>query len=119
MTEMSMALQPYMAPVLIIMGLAIGVAGARQGLRAGRHLKLDPERALGILRGFRIGVFGLCLAGAGAGWLWGCGWLLGISLIICGEEVLESSIGIAALRHDPLIRDSPGGNGRPLATHGA
>lgn len=119
MAELLALLKAYLAPALIVAGAAICVAGTRRSLRADRQLKLDPERALGILRGFRIGIFGLCLAGAGIGWLWSIGWLLGISLIICGEEVLESSIGIAALRNGPLIRDSPGGAGRRFAGNGA
>lgn len=110
------ALATSIAIAAIPLGVVIAVIGTRRGITAARCLRLDPERALGILRGFRIGIFGACLAGAGVGWVWDSGWLLGLSLIICGEEVLESSIGIAALRHDPLIAASPGGSGRaPVA----
>lgn len=58
----------------------------------------DPGRALTLVQGFRIGITGLCLAGVGAGWLWDSRWLFGLSLIIGGEELLESSVIIKALK---------------------
>lgn len=103
-----------LASAAIALGAVVAVAGTRRSLTAARCLRLDPERALGILRGFRIAIVGLCLAGGGIGWLWDIDWLLGVSLIICGEEVLESSIGIAALRHDPLIAGSSTGKRRQV-----
>jgi hypothetical protein len=103
------------AVTAVVVGVIIALQGGRRALAAARTLRLDPERALGILRGFRIAIVGLCLAGGGVGWLWEINWLVALSIVICGEEVLESSIGIAALRHDPLILDSPGGTGRSSA----
>jgi hypothetical protein len=50
------------------------------------------------LRGFRVAIGGLALAGIGAAWCWQIGWLLGLSLIIGGEELLESTVVITALR---------------------
>jgi len=105
----------YLAVTAVAVGVIIAHLGARRALAAARDLRLDPERALGILRGFRVAIVGLCLAGGGIGWLWDIHWLVAISIVICGEEVLESSIGIAALRHDPLILDSPGRAGRSSA----
>lgn len=106
------SLQPALAAAAIAIGTVVAVIGTRRGLTAARCLRLDPERALGILRGFRIAIVGLCLAGGGIGWLLEIGWLFWVSVIICCEEVLESSVGIAALRHDPLILGSPAGTGR-------
>jgi 4-amino-4-deoxy-L-arabinose transferase-like glycosyltransferase len=103
---------PYLAFAAMAIGAVVAVVGTRRSLTAARCLRLDPERALGILRGFRIAIVGLCFAAGGIGWLLEISWLFWVSVVICGEEVLESSIGIAALRHDPLIVGSPAGAGR-------
>ncbi len=88
----------YPAAVLIAVGLAVTVWSVSRGVcGAGRHVR-DPMRALALLRGFRVGIIGVSLAGVGAAWAWQLGWLLGLSLIIGGQELLESSIVIATLR---------------------
>lgn len=88
----------YPAWVLIAIGLSISVWGVGRGIAAAHNEPRDPGRALAILRGFRVGVVGLAMAGIGAAWCWHLGWLLGLSLIIGGEELLESTVVIAALR---------------------
>jgi len=52
----------------------------------------DPAKALTWVRGFRLLMIGLALAGSGAGWLLDQTWLIVLSLAIGGEEMLESSI---------------------------
>ena len=42
---------------------------------------VDPERALLIARGFRVGIMGLCAVTFGLGWLYEIGWLVVVSLI--------------------------------------
>jgi hypothetical protein len=89
--------------VLVTLGLAVlawSVGALRWDLRRERR---DPGRALAILRRFRTAVVGLSIAGAAAGWCWDIDWLLGLALIIGAEELLESSVGILALRHDPKV----------------
>lgn len=86
------------AGILMVAGVTFALWHVRQAA-TGPHRKLrDPQRALGIVRCFRFAVIGLCLAGIGASWNWHIGWLFALSLIIGGEELLESSVHIAALR---------------------
>ena len=66
-----------------------------------RDRSTDPGHALTFVQGFRIMIMGLCVAGLGAGWLWDSKWLLGLSLIIGAEELLESSVIIKALKESP------------------
>lgn len=92
-------LSSHLAPWLIPCGLAMLVLGIRRGIAGMRRYHRDPPRSLALLRGFRISVVGLCLAGLGAGWFWDVGWLVGLSLIIGGEELLESTVVITAMSH--------------------
>lgn len=83
---------------LIAVGVTIAVASISRGVAAARRARRDPPRALALLCGFRAAILGLALAGIGAAWCWQLDWLLALALIIGGEEVLESSVVIAALR---------------------
>lgn len=49
-------------------------------------------------------MFALAFIGVGAAWQWQQLWLLVIALVIAGEEILESSIVIFALRRDRVVR---------------
>jgi hypothetical protein len=92
---------PFTAAItfgFVVLGWSIGAL--RRDLRRERR---DPGRALAILRRFRTGIAGLSIAGAAAGWCLDLDWLLGLALIIGAEELLESSVGILALRHDPRV----------------
>jgi hypothetical protein len=91
----------YGAIVLIALGLAIVIWSLRRGAGTARRRVRDPGRALALVQGFRIGIIGLSLAGIGAAWLWQLEPLLVLSLIIGGEELLESSVVIAALKRVP------------------
>ncbi len=58
----------------------------------------EPARALHMARGIRVGIMGLCIVAFGAGWLWSMAWMVVLATIIFGEEMLETSIIVAALR---------------------
>lgn len=92
-------LTSHLAALLIPFGLAMFMVGVRRGAAGLRRYHRDPPRALALLRGFRISIVGLCLAGLGAGLFWDIGWLIGLSLIIGGEELLESTVVITAMTH--------------------
>ena len=82
---------------------AIGLAAITTGV-------VDVVRGLGrtpytnatlllALTGFRRAMIGLMLAGMAGAWHWDALWLLLLTLGLGGEETLESSMMIWALRH--------------------
>jgi hypothetical protein len=85
------------ASTLIALGLWLAARGVRRC-----YLAFPCPRAsmqpLGWMRGFRLTLVGLAVVGIGAAWLSQMPWLLALSLAIGGEEALESSIAIHALR---------------------
>jgi hypothetical protein len=90
----------YPALLLVAIGLVLGARAIRRW-RIAAGLDRDPERALAYALGFRTGILGLCAAAFGLGWLWQIEWLLVVSLIVLGEEMLEIGVMIAALRAAP------------------
>ena len=90
-------------PAFALMGLGTLVLfwGIRWGVTRAQQLPEDPPRALAIMRGFRIAVIGLCLSAYGAGWWWRIDWLMAVAIVICLEEIAESSFYIAALKREP------------------
>lgn len=98
-TLVALPWRAYPSWMLIVAGLTLATWSVRHGIAAARREARDPRRALALLQGFRIAIVGLALAGLGAAWCWQLGWLLGLSLIIGGEELLESTVVITALHH--------------------
>jgi hypothetical protein len=82
---------------LLLLGLWREWDGLRRPLR-------DPGKVLTWVRGFRLSMIGLALAGSGAGWLFDQTWLIVLSLAIGGEETLESSIMHFALTRGRDLR---------------
>ena len=91
--------------LLFLFGVGLLAHGIRRAVIGIKRFRRDPLRALAILRGFRIGIAGLALACFCAGWIWSIEWLICLSIIIGLEEILESSVAIAALSHGPGIHD--------------
>lgn len=86
------------AVVLMALGVLTAVRGVQRCRAAFPRPRAASMQPLGWMRGFRLTMIGLAIAGVGAAWLWDLGWLLLLSLAIGGEETLESSIAIHALR---------------------
>jgi hypothetical protein len=82
---------------LLLVGVVIEIDGITRPLR-------DPTKVIAWVRGFRLSMIGLALAGAGAGWLFDQTWLIVLSLAIGGEETLESSIMHFALTRGRDLR---------------
>lgn len=97
-TLVALSWRAYPSWMLMVVGLTITIWSVGHGIVAARREARDPQRALALLRGFRVAIVGLALAGLGIAWCWQLGWLLGLSLIIGGEELLESTVVITALR---------------------
>ncbi len=95
--ELSWRMYPISALIALGIGLALwGLLMELNGLRGA--LRGDSEKILPWIEGFRLTIIGLALAGLGAAWAWHLTWLLVLTLAIGGEETLESSIVIYALR---------------------
>jgi hypothetical protein len=61
----------------------------------------DPGKALGFARWLRATILGLASVAIGIGWLWDVPPLIGLALIIAGEETLETTIAIRAMERYP------------------
>jgi hypothetical protein len=86
------------APVLALLGFALAWRGLWGGPHDRRGLLRRRATALGRIEGWRLFVFGLALAGVGAGWFWELRWLVVLSLGIGFCEVQEASGVINAWR---------------------
>ena len=72
--------------------------GVRLEVGGFRRAAYDLDKVLMIVRGFRFFVLGIAVASLAAAWIWHLLWLLVLALAIGGEEMLEMSIVIYALR---------------------
>ena len=88
----------YPAAALLLVGSALAFQGLLRCRAALPHPRSGVMEPLTWMRGFRLTIVGLAVAGVGAAWLWHLGWLLALSLAVGGEEALETSIAIHALR---------------------
>src|SRR5262245_3794599 len=61
----------------------------------------DPTKALGLARWLRTTILGLAAVAIGSGWLWDVRPLIGLALIIAGEETLETTLVIRAMERYP------------------
>jgi hypothetical protein len=96
----------------IATGAYLVVSGVLTQIARRRRAKLEgPTELRWLARSFRRIVFGLALAGVGSGLMADIPWLVTLSLIIGGEEVLESSVISAALRDEELRRAKEAGTG--------
>jgi hypothetical protein len=92
-------LLPWRAAPAALLALG-GVLLVTRGVRAfvaARAATRDPERALAVARSFRIGIAGLCCLVFAIAWIASLGWLAILALIVLGEEMLETSVMVAAL----------------------
>ena len=95
--ELTWRVYPISALIALGIGLALwGLLMVLNDLRGA--LRGDSGKILPWIQGFRLTIIGLALAGLGAAWGWHLTWLLVLTLAIAGEEILESSIVIFALR---------------------
>ena len=99
LTDLSWRIYP--ASALMALGVAILFSGIRLEVEGIRRPTGDSTKMVTVIRGFRVAVIGVALAGLGAAWTWHITWLFVLSLIFGGEEVLESSVHLFILRRRP------------------
>lgn len=97
-------------PVLLLTGAGTGLCVRGICLHRGIPPDLrDPRRALEVARSFRTGIAGACLLGWAVGWWLSIGWVVFVAFIVLGEEMLETSTMIAALRGGIAREKAPSG----------
>lgn len=92
-------------PALLVAGGIAIVAGGLWRHRSVLRLRLtSPESTLPLACGLRAVLVGGALAAAGLGWLHGSPTIVGLACVIGLEELLETSVVIAALRSQDRTR---------------
>lgn len=94
-TVVELSWRGYPAALLAALGGVLILRGVRRGWGWSRHR--DPARNLAFMRGFRLAIIGLALAGIAGAWAWHLGWLLVLALVIGVGELLESSLDVWAV----------------------
>ena len=93
----------WLTAVLAVVGAGLIVYGVRR-LIAGLAGTPADSNSLTAMRGFRLAIIGVGVAGVATGMLIDQMWLIILSLGIAGEETFESSLIIWGLRRAPCRR---------------
>ncbi len=88
----------YPGGVVLAAGVAMLVHGLRVINFSGRR-----SQPVSLVLGIRMVIFGVVLAGLAGAWIWHQLWLLALALAFGGEEALETSIVLYALRRGHRI----------------
>ena len=104
---------------MMVAGMLIVLWVAPGTWRAPGRPSADMNRMAVYVAGFRRIVFGLALTALGAAWIWRQVWLLIVALAVGGEELVESSFYLWAMRQGDKRRTgdepaaTPGERNRP------
>ena len=93
-------------------GIALVVWSVWSNLDDLRRPLSDPTKALGLVRWLRTTILGLAAVAVGIGWLWSTWPIVGLALIIAGEETLETTSVIRAMERYPGIVPARGSRAR-------
>jgi hypothetical protein len=88
----------YPATAIAFSGMWLAVRGIRRQLMARRLARVTMAKPIGLVSGFRLFLLGAPLVVAAAGWAFQQPWLFWLGVIIAGEETLETTMLLAALR---------------------
>jgi hypothetical protein len=93
-------------------GIALVVWSVWSNLDDLRRPLSDPTKALGLVRWLRTTILGLAAVAVGIGWLWSTWPIVGLALIIAGEETLETTSVIRAMERYSGIVQARGSRAR-------
>jgi len=88
----------YPAAAIIASGVAMAAWGVAGLVRGWRMPFADRAKPVVWVSGFRLAIVGLAVVALGAAWLSQQLWVLLLALAIGGEELLETSVILFALR---------------------
>ncbi len=91
----------YPAAALALLGIALIGRGLWFGSADSSGLLRQGRDAVTWIRCFQVAVVGLALVGVAAAWVYRQPWLLVVALGIVGEELLETSRILTALKRNP------------------
>jgi hypothetical protein len=97
-TLMALPWRLYPAAVFMIAGTTLVGYGIWRDATALALPVSNPAKGTALVRAFRIAILGLCVASIGLAWLWQIGWLIVLAACVAGEELLETSVVMAAIR---------------------
>jgi hypothetical protein len=93
----------HLALALIGVGIALLMWSVWSNLGDMRRSLADPRKGLGLARWLRTTILGLAAIAVGVGWTWGIWPLVGLALVIAGEETLETTVVISAMKKYPGV----------------
>ncbi len=88
----------YPSAALMVASLTLFLYGAEMLVNSVRISIWNLDRPVVWVRGFRAAIVGLAIVALGASWMWQQLWVLLLALAIGGEELLETSVILFALR---------------------
>jgi hypothetical protein len=97
-TLVELSWRAYPGGALLALGGALVALGIRLGAGSLRPARGDLESPVRLVRGMRLAIIGLSLAALAASWVWGQLWLFILALAFGGEELLETSTMLFAMR---------------------
>lgn len=97
----------YPAATLMLAGVLIASRGVRTEVRGHTMPLREPGKVLTIVRGFRLILIGLAVAGIGAAWAWHVGWLAIRAIVVGAEETSESTLVVFGLTRGNELRLRP------------
>jgi hypothetical protein len=96
----------YPAAAIALLGVVASVRGVQLLVEGWQRSVWDRDKNLVWITGFRLAIIGLAVVALAAAWQWQQLWVLLIALAIGGEEALETSIIIFALRRSKRLPES-------------
>ena len=95
----------YPASLMLAAGSLLALYGCAVQFRGIKMPISEPSKNITWMRGFRLTIIGLAIAGIAAAWAWHLLWILVLALLIGGGETFESSLDIFALRNEKRLRE--------------
>jgi len=99
---------PHAGVPAMLIGVALVVWALRRYAADLHRPVTDPRKALGLALFLRVAILGSTIVAVGAALVWSLPPLALVAVVIAGEETIETSVVVAALRAAPTrAHDAP------------